>query len=105
MLDVPVLFDVGSERSFITDELVKRLGIKVKRKEPITIDGFGGVKVMHGESARSRVKLRCVDGRFITITVNSVPELTGEIPVAELTKQDFISYVQHSVTSSVAEDH
>uniref|UniRef100_A0A915A3W2 Peptidase aspartic putative domain-containing protein n=1 Tax=Parascaris univalens TaxID=6257 RepID=A0A915A3W2_PARUN len=44
-IKVPVLFDVGSERSFITKEIVQQLAIEAKHKRPLTVDGLGGTHI------------------------------------------------------------
>ncbi|KHN86603.1 hypothetical protein Tcan_01426 [Toxocara canis] len=85
MLKMPVLFDVGSERSFITEEAVQQLGIESARKEPLIVDGFGGMNTMRCTSARIKLKMRRTDGRFFTMFANSVPKLVSEIAVAKLT--------------------
>ncbi|VDM29467.1 unnamed protein product [Toxocara canis] len=85
MLEMPVLFDVGSERSFITEEAVQQLGIESARKEPLIVDGFGGMNTMRCTSARIKLKMRRTDGRFFTMFANSVPKLVSEIAVAKLT--------------------
>ncbi|MFH4977642.1 hypothetical protein AB6A40_004351 [Gnathostoma spinigerum] len=86
-LNMSVLFDVGSERSFITEDAVNKLGIKETHKETLTVDGFGGVNAIHCDSARVKLNFRRKDGRFFTLTANSVPQLTGEIRKAVLTER------------------
>uniref|UniRef100_A0A915B870 CCHC-type domain-containing protein n=1 Tax=Parascaris univalens TaxID=6257 RepID=A0A915B870_PARUN len=86
-IKVPVLFDVGSERSFITEEIVQQLGIEVTHKEPLIVDGFGGTHVTHCTSARVKLKMKRTDGRFFTMFANSVPRLVSEIAIAKLTEK------------------
>uniref|UniRef100_A0A915BZD1 Peptidase aspartic putative domain-containing protein n=1 Tax=Parascaris univalens TaxID=6257 RepID=A0A915BZD1_PARUN len=80
----PVLFDVGSERSFITKKIVQQLGIEATHKETLIVDGFGGTDVTHCTSARVKLKMRRTDGRLFTMFANSVPRLVSEIAIATL---------------------
>uniref|UniRef100_A0A915A3Y7 Peptidase aspartic putative domain-containing protein n=1 Tax=Parascaris univalens TaxID=6257 RepID=A0A915A3Y7_PARUN len=83
-IKVPVLFDVGSERSFILEETVQQLDIEVghtrswTHTEPLIIDGFGGAHNTHCTSARVRLKMKSTDGRLFTTFANSVPRLAEE---------------------------
>uniref|UniRef100_A0A914ZIR1 CCHC-type domain-containing protein n=1 Tax=Parascaris univalens TaxID=6257 RepID=A0A914ZIR1_PARUN len=84
-IKVPVIFDVGSERSFITEEIVQQLGIEITHKEPLVVDGFGGTHTTHCTSARAKLKVKRTDGRFFTMFANSVPRLVSEVAIAKLT--------------------
>uniref|UniRef100_A0A915AWA4 Peptidase aspartic putative domain-containing protein n=1 Tax=Parascaris univalens TaxID=6257 RepID=A0A915AWA4_PARUN len=91
-IKVPVLFDVGSERSFITEEIVQQLGIEVTYKEPLIVDGFGGTHITHCTFARVRLKMKRTDGRFFTMFANSVPRLVSEIAIAKLTEKNITAH-------------
>uniref|UniRef100_A0A915B887 Peptidase aspartic putative domain-containing protein n=1 Tax=Parascaris univalens TaxID=6257 RepID=A0A915B887_PARUN len=84
---VPVVFDVGCERSFITEEIVQQLGFEATPKEPLTIDGFGGTHITHCTSARVKLKMKRTDGRLFTMFANSIPRLVSEIAIARLTEK------------------
>uniref|UniRef100_A0A915C056 Peptidase aspartic putative domain-containing protein n=1 Tax=Parascaris univalens TaxID=6257 RepID=A0A915C056_PARUN len=86
-IKVPVLFDVGSERSFITEEIVQQLGIEVTHKEPLIVDGFGGMHITHCTSARVKLKMKRTDGRLFTMFANSAPRLISETAIAKLTEK------------------
>uniref|UniRef100_A0A915A6B3 CCHC-type domain-containing protein n=1 Tax=Parascaris univalens TaxID=6257 RepID=A0A915A6B3_PARUN len=86
-IKLPVLLDVGSERSFITEEIVQQLGIEVTHKEPLIVDGFGRTHITHCTSARVKLRMKHTDGRFFTMFANSVPRLVSEIAIAKLTEK------------------
>ena len=76
---VRILFDSGSQRSYITDELRDKLGLKVEGKEILNLNTFGISKYCKQSCTRIKVKIETLDHQFIEITALSHPVICSPI--------------------------
>ncbi|VDK17639.1 unnamed protein product [Anisakis simplex] len=94
-----VLFDTGSQKSFITNELAQRIGLKCsEKKEDIEIMGFGEGNPKRYKSKTSQLEVVLQDGNSTTIEVNSVPFLTQKLRTTEITEEDARRWRAHYQT-------
>ncbi|XP_065054444.1 uncharacterized protein LOC135683188 [Rhopilema esculentum] len=71
---VNILFDSGSQRSYISEETVKKLGLKVEKTETVYLNIFGSNKYEKKSCDRVTVNLEVGD-EILTLTVLSSPHL------------------------------
>ena len=76
---IRILFDSGSQRSYITDELRDKLGLKVEGKEILNLNTFGSNKYRKQSCTRVKVKVETSDRQFIEITALSHPVICSPI--------------------------
>ncbi|XP_063414878.1 uncharacterized protein LOC134696853 [Mytilus trossulus] len=77
---VRLLMDSGSQRTYITENLAKRLYLKKKTTEEITLVTFGADKPKTLRTQKVSLKIRLKDGVCMLIDANVVPKITGSIP-------------------------
>ncbi|XP_065900135.1 uncharacterized protein [Dysidea avara] len=83
-----VLFDEGSQRSFITEELANTLAVQSYRKEDITVSSFGA---------------QCQLNRQVNVAVINLITMTGQsIPLTVLVVPRIATPLQNTVTFNVA---
>ncbi|XP_071158950.1 uncharacterized protein [Mytilus edulis] len=76
---VRLLMDSGSQRTYITKNLAKRLNLKKKATEEITLVTFGADKPKTLRTQKVSLKIRLKDGVCMLIDANVVPKITGSI--------------------------
>ncbi|XP_071150567.1 uncharacterized protein [Mytilus edulis] len=76
---VRLLMDSGSQRTYITENLAKRLNLKKKATEEITLVTFGADKPKTLRTQKVSLKIRLKDGVCMLIDANVVPKITGSI--------------------------
>ncbi|VDI20783.1 Hypothetical predicted protein [Mytilus galloprovincialis] len=76
---VRLLMDSGSQRTYITENLAKRLNLKKKATEEITLVTFGTDKPKTLRKQKVSLKIRLKDGVCMLIDANVVPKITGSI--------------------------
>ena len=83
-----VLFDEGSQRSFITEELASTLAVQSYCKEDITVSSFGA---------------QCPLNRQVNVAVVNLVTMTGQsIPLTVLVVPRIATPLQNTVTFNVA---
>ena len=76
---VNVLFDGGSQRSYVTDELKSKLSLNVENKEILNINTFGSDKYQKKKCDVVIVNLELVDESVIAISALSYPVICSPI--------------------------
>ncbi|CAG2192995.1 unnamed protein product [Mytilus edulis] len=76
---VSLLMDSGSQRTYITENLAKRLNLKKQATEEITLVTFGADKPKTLRTQKVSLKIRLKDGVCMLIDANVVPKITGSI--------------------------
>ncbi|XP_071136931.1 uncharacterized protein [Mytilus edulis] len=76
---VRLLMNSGSQRTYITENLAKRLNLKKKARERITLVTFGADKPKTLRTQKVSLKIRLKDGVCMLIDANVVPKITGSI--------------------------
>jgi len=74
-----ILLDSGSQRTYITEHMAKKLNLKYGEVHEIKLVTFGEDKAKTIKTPTTCVDLRLNDGTFMTITANVVPKIAGEI--------------------------
>ena len=75
-----ILFDEGSQRSFITDDLARQLDLTSEKEETISLSAFGGTSSSVKRVAVSTITLLTDDEEPIPIEVIVVPTIAAPIP-------------------------
>ena len=71
--------DSGSQRTYITENLAKRLNLKKKATEEITLVTFGADKPKTLRTQKVSLKIRLKDGVCMLISTNVFPKITVSI--------------------------
>ena len=74
-----VLMDTGSSRTYITEEIAKRLNLEAKESNDLTIFTFGISKPKEIKSPVVTSTLKAKDGNTINVKANVVPKISGNI--------------------------
>ena len=74
-----LLFDEGSQRSFITQDLANTLALQPSHKEDITVSSFGAQCQLNRQLAVAVVNLLTLSGQIIPLTVLVVPHIATPI--------------------------
>ena len=84
---VKILFDLGSQRSYLTENLKERLGLTSKNSEVLYLNTFGTSKVAKHNCQKVSFQLETLDNDFVTVSALSFPEictpLAGPIDISE----------------------
>ena len=88
---VRVLFDSGSQRSFVTQKVVERTGVPVKRREWVELRTFG--------------KERCAGKLRDVLEVNVAPVKGGESTRIEVYSVDSISQITNEHVEAKKKDY
>ncbi|XP_062591235.1 uncharacterized protein LOC134252748 [Saccostrea cucullata] len=76
---VRILMDSGSQRTYVTEELVSRLNLHRKQTEEISLNTFGVKKPKTMKTTKVSLRIKLKDGHFMRIDANAVPKITGSI--------------------------
>ena len=76
---VRILLDTGSHRTYITEDLVKKLRLRTEGKNKMTVFTFGSSKPKDITSEVVTLMLKSKDGNTFTIKANIVPKISGNI--------------------------
>jgi hypothetical protein len=93
VMDTTILFDEGSQRSFITEELAQNLNLKQTGTETLTIAAFGGKERMRTFKT-STLFLIADSGENIQIHVVVVPCIAAKIHSHQVPIKN-LPYLQH----------
>jgi len=95
--NVRLLLDSGSQRTYITENLCKKLDLKTQGEDVLNLVTFGSTKPQHVKTKRTKIKLKLKDGSCVEITANVVPVISGELnrkPVSSLQKASVAQILQ-----------
>ena len=76
---VRVLFDTGSQRTYITEKLAKNLKLKLGTTDELSVVTFGKEKPSKIKTRKATINLKLHDGTLMQMTVNVVPTVTGTV--------------------------
>ena len=76
---VRILFDSGSQRSYITDELCDKLNLRVEGKENLNLNTFGSNRYRKQSCTRVKVRIEIMDRNFVEITALSHPVICSPV--------------------------
>ena len=77
--NVRMLFDSGSQRTYIAVDLAKKLSLKLGEKSKISLVTFGSEKPQPLETPSTVLNIELKDGSALQITANVIPKITGEM--------------------------
>ena len=76
---VRILFDSGSQRSYITDELCDKLNLRVEGKENLNLNTFGSNRYRKQSCTRVKVRIEIMDRNFVESTALSNPVICSPV--------------------------
>ena len=79
---VRILFDNGSQRTYITNNLQRKLGLTPKKSESIQLNTFGDNKFRKQTCSNVQLVLENSSGEKIDLTALSVPVICSPLPPA-----------------------
>ncbi|CAG2224942.1 unnamed protein product [Mytilus edulis] len=91
-----LLFDSGSQRTYISQKLASKLKLKSEGDEEITIVTFGSEKARTVKTASTSLCIRLNNGKVLKISANIVPVISGTVQRRRLDTSS-IENVRHFV--------
>uniref|UniRef100_A0A914QCE5 Peptidase aspartic putative domain-containing protein n=1 Tax=Panagrolaimus davidi TaxID=227884 RepID=A0A914QCE5_9BILA len=86
-----VFLDSGSQRNYVSNDLVRKLELQPIAHEYTNVEGFGGKKTHH-QSTLVEIRIPTVDSKYHDITAYSIPSIAKDIPMAEIKNDDPLQY-------------
>ena len=77
--NIRMLFDSGSQRTYITEDLAKKLSLTLGEKSKISLVTFGSEKPQPLVTPSTVLNIELKDGSALQITANIIPKITGEM--------------------------
>ena len=77
--NIRMLFDSGSQRTYITEDLAKKLSLTLGEKSKISLVTFGSEKPQPLVTSSTVLSIELKDGSALQITANIIPKITGEM--------------------------
>jgi len=74
-----ILFDEGSQRSFLTQELADALSLQPHHKEDIHLSSFGSKTPLNKKMDAAQISIRTRDGNLLPISVLIVPSIAAPL--------------------------
>jgi hypothetical protein len=74
-----LLLDCGSQRTYITESLANKLGLKTDRVEELNVVTFGNAQSKVLRTSWATLSLKLNNGEYLNIDVNIVPVISGDI--------------------------
>ena len=79
LLSTRIILDSGSQRTYITEKLVKSLHLVLRPPERLTVATFGSDKLKHIKYRSTELQLVLRDGNVLRLEASVVPHITGKI--------------------------
>ncbi|XP_061165990.1 uncharacterized protein LOC133174913 [Saccostrea echinata] len=76
---VRILMDSGSQRTYVTEELVSKLNLQRKGTEEISLNTFGARNPKTVKTPKISLRIKLKDGHCMRIDANVVPQITGSV--------------------------
>ncbi|VDI78452.1 Hypothetical predicted protein [Mytilus galloprovincialis] len=77
--EIRVLLDSGSQRTYVSETLAKKLRLKVESVEEVSVITFGSDKPKLVKTEKVTLQMKLVDGTKMKISANVVPKITGSV--------------------------
>ena len=74
-----ILMDTGSSRTYVTEDVVRKLKLKFQGSDKLTVHTFGVSKPKEIVSPIVKLVLKSKDGNIFKIKANVVPQISGNI--------------------------
>ena len=88
--NIRMLFDSGSQRTYVTEDLAKKLSLKLGEKSKIFLVTFGSKEPQPLETPSTVLNIELKDGSSLQITANVIPKLTGEMQSLETIRTSLV---------------
>jgi len=79
-IDSNILFDEGSQRSFISQDVSQKLGLQPQARENISLTSFGAETPSYRTLDRATISVQTITGEKIPISVLIVPKIALPLP-------------------------
>ena len=89
-----LLLDCGSQRTYISEDLVNKLQLMPSNTEILTVFTFGSTKPKEFKTPVVEFGLKLKNGQTMNIQANVVPKITGMIQRAPINSEQFESLVK-----------
>ena len=80
-MEANILFDEVSQRSFLTEKLVKELALTPYKFESISLSSFGAEKPLHRQMDTVFIRIRTTTGELVSLSVLVVPTVAPLSPI------------------------
>ena len=74
-----LLLDSGSQRTYVTESLAKKMDLKMGKKEEIMLVTFGSDTPKRIKTPTTKLNIQLKDGSTLKISANVVPQTAGSI--------------------------
>ena len=74
-----LLLDSGSQRTYVTESLAKKMDLKMGKKEEIMLVTFGSDTPKRIKTPTTKLNIQLKDGSTLKISANVVPQIAGSI--------------------------
>ena len=78
-MEANILFDEGSQRSFLTEKLAKELALTPYKFETISLSSFGAEKPLHRQMDTVSIQIRTTTGELVSLSALLVPTIATPI--------------------------
>lgn len=95
---VRILLDSGSQRTYITEDVVKRLRLRIGPSEEIMLITFGAEKPQRVKTPQAYLNMKLKDVKSLTISAYVVPKITGTVQrshIRQTAKEKWLSLIKH----------
>ena len=99
-----LLLDCGSQRTYITESLVKRLKLKTDGEEELRVFTFGKDEAKVIKTKTTKINLKLKNGSSLRIRANVVPVISGNIQRKKLTSSIIATVLDLEKTMDFADD-
>ena len=104
-LQVRILFDCGSQRSYITGPLAQLLNLKKSALENLLVYTFGSTEPKQIKASIVEIDLCARSGTCIRLSCSIIPQITGEFPKIALHLPQVLSLVrQYPLADSLVQN-
>ena len=91
-----VLFDSGSQRTYISESLAKQLNLKGEKEEQLKLVTFGCENPKVIKTFSTNISVRLNNGEYLSIVANIVPIISGNIQRRKMDSSS-IGHLRHFV--------
>ena len=94
-----LLLDSGSQRTYISETLAKKLNLKGENEQEIKLATFGSDKTKLIKTKHTRMNIKLQNGEYLDITVNIVPVIRSSVQrrSVKLQSQDEFRHIVSSL--------